>query len=112
MNCIAGLALSLHIAMGDDYNMRHPYIECKLEEAESVSVGAFINSEKDLTSYVKYTMYDHIDFEIGAVLGYGDVAIAPMIRLKYKNFFAMPGVEDNKLKGIVLGIEIPIIGEK
>ena len=112
MSCIAGLALSLHIAMGDGYNMNHPYIECKIEEASNISIGTFVNSEDNPTGFVKYKIEDHVDLEVGVVIGYDSHIIAPMVRLKYKKFFVMPGVEDNKLKGIVLGIEIPIIGEK
>ena len=112
MNCVAGLALSLHIAMGDGYNMNHPYIECEIEEASNISIGAFVNSEGAVTEFAKYMINDFVDLEVGVVIGYDAHIVAPMVRLKYKNFFVMPGVEDNKLKGIVLGIEIPIIGEK
>lgn len=112
MSCIAGLALSLHIAMSDEYNMHHPYFECEFPEAEALSYGAFVNSENNPTGFVNYKIEDHVDLEVGVVIGYDSHIIAPMVRLKYKRFFVMPGVENNKLKGIVLGIEIPIIGEK
>ena len=106
MNCLLGLALSLHLNMDDGYNMIHPYVTC---ERGDYNYGLLVNSEKKISNYLSWDLNEKV--ELGFMTGYSSGYVVPMARFKAGNLFAMPGIEDHKLKGIVVGIEIPL-GER
>jgi hypothetical protein len=102
-----GLALSLHLGFEGEYNSIHPHLRYT---HDSFIVGAYYNSESNISPYVGYR-FEHNDFgvELGAVGNYSDADVAPYIRGTYKQFFVAPGVEGDNI-GIVFGIELPVGG--
>ena len=103
MNCLVlGLALSLHVGLQNDYNQVHPYVMC---EKNQVITGLYCNS-LDKVSVVlakEYDLTDDLKLDVGIVSGYV-YDIVPMVRLKYKNLFLMPALEDNRT-GLVFGYQ-------
>ena len=103
MNCLVlGLALSLHVGLQNDYNQVHPYVMC---EKNQVITGLYYNS-LDKVSVVlakEYDLTDDLKLDIGIVSGYV-YDVVPMVRLKYKNLFLMPALEDNR-SGLVFGYQ-------
>ena len=103
LQCLAiGLALSLHAGLEHNYNQRHPYLMC---ETESVIGGVYYNSLDtwSVVGGVKYDITDDITLDVGAVTGY-HYDVVPMARLRYKNLFIMPALEDDRT-GLVVGFQ-------
>ena len=103
LQCLAiGLALSLHAGLENNYNQRHPYLMC---ETENVVGGVYYNSLDtwSLVGGYKYQITDDITLDVGAVTGY-EYDVVPMVRLRYKNLFVMPALEDDRT-GLVVGFQ-------
>ena len=97
------LGLSLHLGFENEYNSIHPHIRYN---NENFIAGAYYNSEHNLSTYIgKRWEYNDFGLEAGAVTGYYDTVI-PYARATYKDFFAAPGVENERTVGIVLGYEV------
>ena len=102
--CSTAIALTIHIGFAAEYNGFHPNIMCT---TENVIGSIALNSENNISLYGGIAVGDYLD--IGLATGYsGGYPISPVARLKYKNFFIMPGYDGNA--GIVLGINIPFGG--
>lgn len=105
INTFCGIALSLHLGLGEDYkyNELHPY--CKAETENNVVTGVYYNSVKKLSVFVGYEYHinDNASIEIGLATGY-QYTVVPTTRVNYKDIFLMPALDDGK-SGIVLGIE-------
>jgi len=103
MSCLVlGLALSMHIGLANEYNQAHPYAVC---ETDKTIVGAYYNS-LDRTSLVgayKLNISEDLTLDLGVATGY-DYDVVPMTRLRYKNFFVMPALEENRA-GVVFGLQ-------
>lgn len=99
------LALSAHINTSYD-NSFHPNIQMDCDE---FMFGAYYNSISDVSLYVgkNNQITDDISIDTGIVSGYRD-SVLPFIRVNYKNFFIAPSDDG----GAVIGIEIPIGGNK
>ena len=100
------LGLSMHLGFEGDYNSIHPHV--RWEDPYYIA-GAYLNSESTISAYVgqEYN-YGEFAVELGLVSGYYDIAVAPFIRGKYKNFFIAPAAEavgDSWNGGIVIGFE-------
>lgn len=107
MDLGAGLALTLHLFLEGNYNAIHPYVE--LEESKW-AIGAYINSETKISGYLSKTfgLGKGYELEMGAVTGYSDAEVLPMIRLRKNYFFIAPVQEtDNNEKryGVVVGLQ-------
>ena len=103
MNCLlVGLALSLHIGLENNYNQVHPYVMC---EKNQIITGAYYNSldKVSLVLAKEFNLSDELTLDLGIVSGYV-YDVAPMIRLRYKNIFLMPALEDDRT-GLVLGYQ-------
>ena len=103
MSCLAiGLALSLHVGLANDYNQKHPYLMC---ETENVIGGVYYNSldKWSVVGGVKYDLTNDITLDVGVVTGY-HYDVVPMARLRYKNLFIMPALEDDRT-GVVVGFQ-------
>ena len=112
MNCLAiGLALSMHIGLQGEYNQAHPYATC---ETDKTIVGLYHNS-LDKTSLVgafKYELTDDLKLDVGVVTGYvNEYPVVPMARVRYKNFFVMPAIEEDRT-GLVFGVQFNLLGGK
>ena len=110
MDLFFGFLLSTHIGLSGDYNEIHPNIGMYLDEEKQFSIGAFLNSESNVSAYVGYNFEftESISADIGLVSGYNTAPIQPMIRVNYKNFFVSPTIEtyDGETNpGIVFGTE-------
>ena len=103
MNCLVlGLALSMHIGLENNYNQVHPYLMC---EKNQVITGIYHNS-LDKTSVVlakEFDLHDDLQLDVGIVTGYV-YDVVSMVRLKYKNLFLMPALEEDRT-GVVLGYQ-------
>ena len=108
MDLTAGVAISLHLFLNGDYNPIHPYVQAKENDW---AVGAYYNSEKNVSMYVSKTfdLYKDYELEIGAVTGYDYYGpVVPMVRIKKDNFFLAPVGEKWHGKnniGLVLGYQ-------
>ena len=74
-------------------------------EKNQVITGLYYNS-LDKVSVVlakEYDLTDDLKLDIGIVSGYV-YDVVPMVRLKYKNLFLMPALEDNRT-GLVFGYQ-------
>ena len=74
-------------------------------EKNQVITGLYYNS-LDKVSVVlakEYDLTDDLKLDVGIVSGYV-YDIVPMVRLKYKNLFLMPALEDNRT-GLVFGYQ-------
>jgi hypothetical protein len=103
MNCLlVGLALSLHVGLENNYNQVHPYVMC---EKNQIITGAYYNSldKVSLVLAKEFNLSDELTLDLGIVSGYV-YDVAPMIRLKYKNLFLMPALEDDRT-GLVFGYQ-------
>tara|TARA_R110002050_G_scaffold2636_9_gene14984 strand:+ start:354 stop:686 length:333 start_codon:yes stop_codon:yes gene_type:complete len=103
MSCLAiGLALSLHVGLENEYNQKHPYLMC---ETENVVGGVYYNSldKWSIVGAYKFRFTDDLSLDVGAVTGY-HYDIVPMARLRYKNLFVMPALEDDRT-GLVIGLQ-------
>ena len=103
MSCLAiGLALSLHVGLENEYNQTHPYVMC---ETENVIGGVYYNSldKLSIVGGYKIQLSDDLTLDVGAVTGY-DYDVVPMARLRYKNLFIMPALEDDRT-GFVIGFQ-------
>jgi len=103
MSCLAiGLALSLHVGLENEYNQKHPYLMC---ETENVVGGVYYNSldKLSIVGGYKIQLSDDLTLDVGAVTGY-DYDVVPMARLRYKNLFIMPALEDDRT-GFVIGFQ-------
>ena len=103
MSCLAiGLALSLHVGLENKYNQKHPYLMC---ETENVVGGVYYNSldKWSIVGAYKLRFTDDLSLDVGAVTGY-HYDIVPMARLRYKNLFVMPALEDDRT-GLVVGLQ-------
>ena len=101
--CSTAIALTIHIGFAAEYNGFHPNIICTTEKV----IGSLaLNSENNISLYGGIVIGDYID--IGLATGYSKHLFSPVARLKYKNFFIMPGYDEEA--GIVLGINIPFGG--
>ena len=103
MNCLVlGLALSMHVSLQDNYNQVHPYVMC---ERNQVTTGLYYNSWNRVSIVLgkEYDLTDDLTLDVGIVSGYA-YDVVPMIRLKYKNLFLMPALED-KRTGLVFGVQ-------
>ncbi len=105
LTCVAALALTTHMGFGMEYNEIHPNIIC---ENERIIGSVVVNSESTISVYGGIHMNDYID--LGLATGYSSQLFTPIARLKYKNWFLMPGYDGDP--GLVLGINIPFGGEK
>ena len=103
MSCLAiGLALSLHVGLENNYNQTHPYVMC---ETENVIGGVYYNSldKLSIVGGYKIQLLDDLTLDVRAVTGY-DYDVVPMARLRYKNLFIMPALEDDR-PGVVVGLQ-------
>ena len=103
-------AISMHLGLGDGWNERHP---CARYVAENFTVGAYLNSENTVSYYLSHTFeYERWMAEVGAVTGYSDAVVLPMLRMGYEItdnvlLFTSPAYADG-LMGTVVGIEYTI----
>ena len=103
MNCLlVGLALSLHVGLENNYNQVHPYVMC---EKNQIITGAYYNSldKVSLVLAKEFNLSDELTLDLGIVSGYV-YDVVPMVRLKYKNLFLMPALEDDRT-GLVFGYQ-------
>jgi hypothetical protein len=103
MSCLAiGLALSLHMGLENKYNQMHPYVMC---ENENVIGGVYYNSldKLSIVGAYRHQFTDDLSLDVGAVTGY-HYDVVPMARLRYKNLFVMPALEDGRA-GLVVGLQ-------
>jgi len=103
----AGIALSLHLFLEGDYNAIHPYAEL---EQNRWAAGVYYNSESNISTYVlkSLSLGKGYDLEIGAVTGYSDAEVLPLVRLRKDYFYVAPVQETwngEKKYGIVLGVQ-------
>ena len=99
------IATSLHIGSFEgEYNSIHPHI--RLQDDSYIS-GAYYNSESAISLYAgfEYEIKEDLNVEYGIVSGYSDTDIMPFVRVKYKNIYLAPGVEQGELVGFVMGLE-------
>lgn len=111
-NLIFSIAISTHLGMQGDYNEIHPHIQ--LNPENGFIAGAYLNSENNISAYAGYQLKagKHA-IDLGAVTGYSQIEIAPMVRYSYgisdnSKFFASPVAENYKGNinaGIVVGLE-------
>jgi|TARA_B100000768_G_C11173951_1_gene329973 hypothetical protein len=103
MNCLVlGLALSMHVGLENNYNQVHPYVMC---EQNQVTTGIYHNSLDRISVVLakEFDLIDDLTLDVGIVSGYV-YDVVPMIRLKYKNLFLMPALEDDRT-GLVFGYQ-------
>ena len=106
MNCLVlGLALSMHVGLQDNYNQVHPYLMC---EKNQITTGVYYNSLNKVSVVLakEYDLTDDLKLDVGIVSGYV-YDVVPMVRLKYKNLFLMPALEDDRT-GLVFGIQFDL----
>jgi len=102
-------AVTAHLAIGDGWNDLHP---CARYVSEDFTIGAYLNSENTLSTYVSHTFeYDKWFAEAGLVTGYSSGPVIPMLRAGYNvtdaiSIFVSPAYEVTKdAVGVVLGAE-------
>lgn len=109
LKCLAiGIALSTHVGLEYEYNQVHPYAVC---EKEKTVVGAFYNSldRWSITAGFKYKLDEDTHLEYGVATGYDyDYPVVPLIRLRHKDWFVMPTVENESNTGLVIGFQIEL----
>lgn len=109
MDLFYGILLSAHLGFEHDYNSFNPYIGAAL--TDSLSVGAYYNSEERLSTFIatEVSLSSDFDIELGLVTGYSSIPIQPMAKLNYKRIFITPAVEtrDSKIEnfGLVVGVD-------
>lgn len=74
-------------------------------ETENVVGGVYYNSldKWSIVGAYKFRFTDDLSLDVGAVTGY-HYDIVPMARLRYKNLFVMPALEDDRT-GLVVGLQ-------
>lgn len=103
-------ALSMHFAIGDGWNERHP---CARYVADDFTIGAYLNSEDKTSFYLSHTFeYEQWFAEVGAVTGYSGGSVIPMLRAGYEindgvMVFVSPAY-GNEQFGVVIGLEFSI----
>jgi hypothetical protein len=106
MNCLVlGIALSMHVGLQNDYNQAHPYLMCEKNE---IITGVYYNSlsKPSLVLAKEYSLSDDLKVDLGLVTGYV-YDVVPMFRVRYKNLFMMPALEDDR-SGLVFGIQFDL----
>ena len=106
MNCLVlGIALSMHVGLQNDYNQAHPYLMCEMNE---IITGVYYNSlsKPSLVLAKEYSLSDDLKVDLGLVTGYV-YDVVPMFRVRYKNLFMMPALEDDR-SGLVFGIQFDL----
>lgn len=102
LKCLAiGIALSAHVGLEYEYNQVHPYAVCEKEN----TVYGFFHNSLDRWSFIagrKYKLDDETHLEYGLATGY-DYDVVPMVRVRHKNWFVMPTVENESNTGLVVG---------
>lgn len=111
-----GVAFSVHLGFyPEDFNSTHPYVQMQLNP--TLSVGAMVNSEYSVSMYIRHTQHIHnrMTMDLGAVTGYDNIPVVPMIRLNYEwdnnySYWIMPGYHEQHSTGrtragIVLGVQ-------
>lgn len=107
-----GIAFSAHLSMIGDYNSVHPYAECVNDNGGMTSV--YYNSMDEITIFggYRHEFNDDWSLDVGLATGYvDDYPAVPMGRLRYKNFFIVPGVEyyENEYQfGTVIGVQFEL----
>ena len=107
-----GIAFSAHLSMIGDYNSVHPYAECVNDNGGMTSV--YYNSMDEITIFggYRHEFNDDWSLDVGLATGYvDDYPAVPMGRLRYKNFFIVPGVEyyNNEYQfGTVIGVQFDL----
>ena len=102
------IALSMHFGIGTGWNEVHPGV--KYYE-NPWSVGAYYNSEHNVSVYGSYTFEGPISLEIGLATGYSGAPVIPFIRTftaLYDNsiLFISPAYNiDTEQFGFVVGVE-------
>ena len=107
MEFFLGIAVSAHLGLSGNYNGIHPNIGI---ETNNISIGAYYNSESNISNYVSYEfeITEDTSLEIGAVDGYKYFDILPFAKLNHKNFFMAPAIEKYNGKnniGLIIGLE-------
>ena len=74
-------------------------------ETENVVGGVYYNSldKWSIVGAYKFQFTDDLSLDVGAVTGY-HYDVVPMARLRYKNLFVMPALEDDRA-GVVVGLQ-------
>ena len=92
----------MHVGLQNDYNQYHPYVMC---EKEDITGGVYYNSldKLSIVGAYKFQFTDNLSLDVGAVTGY-HYDVVPMARLRYKNLFVMPALEDDRT-GLVVGLQ-------
>ena len=106
MSCLVlGIALSMHVGLQNDYNQTHPYLMCEKNE---IITGVYYNSlsKPSLVLAKEYSLSDDLKVDLGLVTGYV-YDVVPMFRVRYKNLFMMPALEDDR-SGLVFGIQFDL----
>ena len=77
---ILSLALTVHVGLVSEFNSIHPHVTY---EAENVNVGAYLNSESTVSTYVSHTFDLKNDFELeaGLVTGYRAADVLSLIHI-------------------------------
>ena len=107
MDILLGIATSLHLGLGGDYNSLHPHLRFK---DNYTIAGVYYNSEYTTSYYMGLEFeYDKFNLETGIVTGYSDADVMPFARLTYDidsttRYFIAPGLENGNY-GLVIGIE-------
>jgi len=105
------VAISAHINVAST-NAVHPSVEveCPITEQLDANVGAYLNSNSDVSTYatLAYTFDNNVFVEAGAVTGYFD-KVVPYGRVGYNfndnvSIFAAPAFKSNEV-GAVLGVQ-------
>ena len=107
MDVFYGIAMSLHLGLEGNYNGFHPNAGLT---SNGISIGAYYNSEKEISKYVsyEYELSEDSRMEIGIVDGYNAKPILPFVKYKYKNMFIAPAYEKHQGEetiGLLIGLE-------
>lgn len=113
LKCLAiGIALTGHLGLEYEYNQVHPYAVC---ETDKTVVGTFYNSldKWSITAGLKQKLGEdtHLEYGIASGYDYNGQDVVPMIRLRHKQWFVMPTVENEDNVGLVIGWQFEIKGE-
>ena len=109
MDLFFGLLLTSHLGLSGSYNGFNPYVGVAL--TDSLSVGAYYNSESTLSTFVstEITLSESSSIEAGLVTGYSDTPLQPMVKFNYKRFYVAPVSEtltpSIKNVGLAVGID-------
>ncbi len=117
----AGLAMSIHVMVLNDYEGLHPYVLCEFEEFH---LGTTLNSMgvPSVFAYREFELAHPLNLEYGIVSGYEEISdrmglpFIPLLRLSYElesaaKLFLIPVYESPEATphiGAAFGVEIPI----